>query len=116
MAEGKSENTNYRKYYVDSLAVSLSASYEVHHIDRDRGNNSLMNLVAIPKEFHTKVHKVLNRYDWALNWLDEMGYFYSKEEIEILVAVKNYINLKTELWPYIEKRNQLIIDNKNFNG
>lgn len=116
MSEGKKSKINYRKYYIESLRINLDKSFEVHHIDRDRSNNSLMNLVAIPKEFHIKVHKVLNRYDWALNWLDEMGYFYCKEEVEILLAVKDYINLKTELWPYIEKRNKLIIDNKYSNG
>lgn len=108
--------TNYRKYYIDSIGVNLDKSYEVHHIDRNRENNSLINLVAIPKEFHKKIHKVLNKYDWAINWLDEMGYFYNKEEIEILIAIKDYINIKTELWPYIERRNQLLMDNKNFNG
>ena len=104
---------NYRKHYIDSLGINLNKHYEIHHIDRDRSNNDLSNLVAIPKDIHAKIHKIFNRYDKAIESINELGYFYAKEKDNILLAIKDYMNMKDELWPFIEKRNQLIINNKN---
>lgn len=35
---------------------TLDASVEVHHIDRDRSNNALWNLLAVTKEAHAQIH------------------------------------------------------------
>lgn len=38
--------------------------YEIHHIDGNHFNNKANNLIAIPKELHTEIHRIPNpRYD-----------------------------------------------------
>jgi hypothetical protein len=34
----------------------LSSDIEVHHIDRDRSNNALLNLIAVTKSAHAQIH------------------------------------------------------------
>lgn len=36
--------------------TKLSSSIEVHHIDRNRANNELSNLLAVTKEAHARIH------------------------------------------------------------
>ena len=38
------------------IGVALSAAIEVHHIDRDRANNALSNLLAVTKDAHARIH------------------------------------------------------------
>lgn len=38
--------------------------YEIHHIDGNHFNNKANNLIAIPSELHTEIHRIPNpRYD-----------------------------------------------------
>lgn len=47
----------YRKFYEKELGLILPRGFDVHHIDQNRNNNFLENLVAIPKEIHQGYHK-----------------------------------------------------------
>ena len=41
----------------------------MHHIDLDRKNNDIENLVAIPKELHQEYHKLINKVNYVPNIL-----------------------------------------------
>jgi len=47
---------DYRKFYCDILQVEISKNAVVHHIDHDRNNNDIENLVAIPEHIHQIFH------------------------------------------------------------
>lgn len=47
---------NYRKYYQEYYSINLDKDFEIHHIDYDRENNNISNLVALPKKLHHKLH------------------------------------------------------------
>jgi hypothetical protein len=48
---------NYRKFYIDSLNITEDISeYDIHHIDMNRGNNLLTNLLLLPKKLHHSYH------------------------------------------------------------
>lgn len=69
---------NYRAFYESELKVSLPESFEVHHIDENRENNLITNLVALPKELHQKYHllkpkTVLTLVDFNLRGTIEIG-------------------------------------------
>lgn len=53
-------NVNYRKIWEDSFGKipkdQNGISYEIHHIDGNRNNNSLDNLVCVSIEEHYKIH------------------------------------------------------------
>jgi len=48
--------TNYRKLYEKHHDVKLPSDWDVHHIDGDRSNNNIDNLIALSREDHIKVH------------------------------------------------------------
>lgn len=50
---------DYRKYYTKVLRTEIPNGYDIHHIDFDRKNNRISNLVMIPTELHNKYHKLL---------------------------------------------------------
>lgn len=52
----------YRRYYEKKCNIKIPKGYEVHHIDFNRENNDIMNLVLLPKELHKKYHKLLKQY------------------------------------------------------
>lgn len=51
---------NYRKFYEEQTKTKLPKNFEVHHIDLNRENNDISNLVAIPKKLHQELH---SRFD-----------------------------------------------------
>ena len=46
----------YRKFYTEQTGVKLPKGFVVHHIDLNRGNNQIDNLVAVPSKLHSKFH------------------------------------------------------------
>lgn len=50
---------DYRKIYQSKCNITIPKDYEIHHIDFNRKNNEIMNLVMLPKELHKKYHRVL---------------------------------------------------------
>jgi hypothetical protein len=47
---------NYRKYYEEQTGQTVPKGYEVHHINKDRGDNRIENLVALPVDLHCRLH------------------------------------------------------------
>ena len=48
---------DYRKLYADYYGISWDpAKFEVHHIDGNRQNNDIDNLILLPKELHQRLH------------------------------------------------------------
>ena len=47
---------NYRKKYRQHYGIDFSNDYVVHHIDLDRSNNDIDNLLLLPKQLHSKYH------------------------------------------------------------
>lgn len=57
---------SYRQIYEEALGEQIIQNYVIHHIDFDRTNNQISNLVMLPKELHTKYHFFLQSTD--PNW------------------------------------------------
>ncbi len=49
---------NYRKIYEQETGFPIPEGWDVHHIDGDRANNNILNLVALPSELHQQYHNV----------------------------------------------------------
>lgn len=53
--------SNYTKYYAEYFKIEWDKKmYEVHHIDQNRENNNIDNLILLPKKLHRELHAVLN--------------------------------------------------------
>jgi hypothetical protein len=51
---------NYRLKYKLYYDIDFDKDYVIHHIDFDRTNNDISNLLLLPKGLHTKYHILLN--------------------------------------------------------
>jgi hypothetical protein len=51
---------HYRKIYSILTGLEVPKDFEIHHIDFDRKNNDIKNLVALPKKLHRQYHFHLN--------------------------------------------------------
>ena len=52
MADSKSYREKYKQHY----GIEFRKDFVVHHIDEDRGNNDISNLILIPRDLHSKYH------------------------------------------------------------
>lgn len=51
---------NYREKYKRYFNINFDQRYVIHHIDLDRTNNDISNLLLLPRELHEKYHLILN--------------------------------------------------------
>lgn len=54
----------YRKKLEKAIGIQIPDGFEVHHIDHRRTNDSIDNLVAIPKSLHREYHRY-HRKRWS---------------------------------------------------
>lgn len=47
---------DYRDLYKSYFSIDFTKDYVVHHIDGDRTNNNINNLVLLPRKLHNKYH------------------------------------------------------------
>lgn len=59
MAESRIKDENYRKKYKEYYGIDFDKTFDVHHIDLDRNNNEIDNLILLPKNLHEQYHKCL---------------------------------------------------------
>lgn len=57
---------NYRKIYEAATGKDMPSDFDVHHLDFNRLNNEIANLVAVPKLIHEKYHTTLNSTNLAV--------------------------------------------------
>ncbi len=51
---------DYRRLYAETFGIEWDREkYEVHHIDGNRENNMIDNLILLPKDLHRKIHSVM---------------------------------------------------------
>ena len=50
---------NYRKFYEKQTNKKIPKDFDIHHIDFNRENNDIANLVAIPRQLHKKYHTII---------------------------------------------------------
>ena len=47
---------DYRKKYKRYYNIEFGKEYAVHHIDGDRSNNDISNLLLLPSKLHSRYH------------------------------------------------------------
>lgn len=53
---------DYRKIYKNHYNIEFGKEYVVHHIDENRDNNEISNLLLLPLELHSKYHTCKNYF------------------------------------------------------
>ena len=59
--KGAESMVNYRKIYKDYYRLEFNNEFDVHHIDRDRSNNDIHNLILLPQKLHHEYHMVIDK-------------------------------------------------------
>lgn len=91
---------NYRTFYQKKTGIKLLKNYEVHHLDHDRNNNSIINLVAVPKKLHSNYHKSYNKFIIALEDLKLFRDFNFIIKKRINEDINNFMIIRSELAQY----------------
>lgn len=106
---------NYKKFYKKVLNIEYDSKlYHIHHIDGDRNNNNISNLLLLPKTLHIKLHNFLKKINkFTINDIINIHNicnidYYTDIMCEYYIFISNDI----EIW-YNYKRNRLI-DNSKF--
>lgn len=89
----------YRRFYEKETNKKVPSDFDIHHIDFNRKNNNIKNLVAIPKllhsDYHVKYNQVINNIDILCKLKDSLFIpFYSTTNIPMVVPF--YGDLKIE--------------------
>lgn len=69
---------DYRKLYKEHYCIEFGSDYAVHHIDGNRSNNDISNLLLMPRHIHTAWHNVQLKIEllkrqpiqYGLNFID----------------------------------------------
>lgn len=106
---------NYRKYYEKETNKKIPKGWDVHHLDFNRKNNNISNLVALPKELHSKYHFLLQQtgiisnpisFDFFIpSGISDRGIFQLPYELR---ALKSLIDTYSDIQFYISYREDLI--------
>lgn len=75
----KRTQSDYRRKYGDYLGIEIPSDCDVHHMDCNRQNNDMENLVYITKDLHIKYHLAKCRVEQV-----ETTYGVSSKDISLL--------------------------------
>lgn len=97
---------DYREFYKRYYNIDfVGKEFEVHHIDFDRENNDIKNLILLPKKLHERYHELLPYVqslidDKAVKTIIEMNngqtlyYDEMKEFCEIMIEINAWKSKK----------------------
>lgn len=108
------KKSNYRKKYLEYFGLEDDKNFEVHHLDLNRDNNNIYNLVLLPKVVHDKFHFFIAEFkerNKNIVTLDLSNPFFSITEIEACVKILPILK-EIDKWEKIRDRNILDILNK----
>ena len=54
--ENDDRNKNYRQKYKNYYGINFDNNFVVHHLDGNRENNNINNLLLLPKRLHNSYH------------------------------------------------------------
>lgn len=84
---------NYRKLYAEYYGITIPKDYEVHHIDQNRGNNDIKNLILLPKWLHREIHNCAIYVDSI-----KAAQFFYLDNSNITASLHSYFSILSELY------------------
>ena len=92
---------NHRQYYKEYYGIDFGEDMDVHHLDFNRDNNCIDNLLLIPKEIHNKFHLCSNSVSGIKNYYNPqkliLGSSGSSYEVQMIKCYFDAIE-KMEKW------------------
>lgn len=96
---------NYKRIYEKAFGIQWDRTlYEIHHVDRNRENNEIGNLLLIPKEIHREIHQIECALLGQWRGIDSVAGLMSEIEHECCCGGSplgsgswDYLNLKNDI-------------------
>lgn len=64
---------DYKKLYANYYGISWNTEeFDIHHINGNREDNNIRNLILLPKELHQRLHRALYRLMTSLKGAEEI--------------------------------------------
>ena len=96
---------NYRKLYKEHYCIEFGPEYAIHHIDGDRENNDISNLILLPESLHKRWHNAQGAIAAAEQ---DPGYALAYTTVVNRWRYDTYTEQLHELWqqcvPWIERK------------
>ena len=80
---------NYRKKFENFYRMKIPEGYVIHHIDMDRSNNRIGNLVMLPSKLHSQFHwyysACVDQETRQINYpttMGDMSHWYLRDNLE----------------------------------
>lgn len=95
---------DYRKKYKRHYGVEFGKEFVVHHIDGDRSNNDIENLMLMPRDIHSEYHMAKSQVEnMGSVILDtKLGSRYDQMRSMELFYIERFLSVleKTDEWVY----------------
>ena len=100
---------NYREKYKRYYGIEFGKDYVVHHIDENRENNDISNLLLLPAALHSKYHAYKAMYLLSLSQTDgqlclDLTYTGSCIRGWQLSQLDNLLGVMREMHEWIERK------------
>lgn len=102
---------NYRKYYEICTGEKIERGFDIHHLDSNRENNHIMNLVAVPYKVHRDYHNAEFALSKVLCDLNNLRSFHTSNTIKYHEIINQYITARNDIYHYELRRDDLIYKN-----
>lgn len=102
---------DYRKFYEEQCNIEVPIGYEIHHIDSDRTNNDIRNLVMLPSKLHHDYHAVKQelqdrfQISYEIKGLLDGGNGINETTY---ILFKNFVGIMKECNKYVDYRDYLL--------
>lgn len=109
----------YRKFYTEATGRKVPKTFTVHHINHDRSDSDILNLVALPQKLHVEYHRSFPRFLPSEHnlWVPE---FCDEELLSLEQAAEQLVvfaRVREKLKPWVNFRNFLLgYEQKIFKG
>lgn len=103
---------NYIKFYETETGKRVPMGFDVHHIDQNRLNNEIKNLVALPKELHQSYHKnIFSSFKGDTGIINNLKGSFERGTAyngNILGTLTEFVSIFNECKKYIDYRDFLL--------
>lgn len=106
---------NYRKFYEKYYNIKIPVNWEIHHIDANRKNNDITNLIMIPKKLHSALHNYVGLLpkkdiEKIIEWYEKIKYPMSN--VYLGYKLKKEVD-KLNICNKLKEKNKKYITNKD---
>lgn len=109
----KATKNTYRKYYKSYYKIDFGSDMVVHHIDFDRDNNDISNLLLIPRTLHSEYHEIVRELKQHNIRIDNImlnrGVSHASFDISFL---ENYVSVLNEMLFWIKEKDEMYRGNR----